>query len=135
MEPERHFRGTEFPVAAPHQHRQDRRGALFGVRRRADVQHRPILRTRPREGRQDYRAGELKRESGPRISAYAQSNLDRQGYASSTTVLRRTPICGAATSTTSPGLSHTDGLRCTPAPVGVPVQIKSPGLSVAKVLM
>src|SRR5262249_33186787 len=56
-------------------------------------------------------------------------------YASSTTVLRRTPICGAATSTTSPGLSHTEGFRCTPAPVGVPVQIKSPGVSVAKVLM
>src|SRR5260370_40717888 len=54
---------------------------------------------------------------------------------SSTTVLRNTPICGAATSTTSPGLSHTEGFRCTPAPVGVPVQIKSPGLSVANVLM
>jgi len=37
--------------------------------------------------------------------------------------------------TTSPGLSHTAGLRWTPAPVGVPVPDISPGLSVAKVLM
>src|SRR5262249_43749086 len=59
----------------------------------------------------------------------------RNCYPSSPTVLRNTPICGAATSTTSPGLSHTEGFRCTPAPVGVPVQIKSPGLSVANVLM
>src|SRR5262249_14812111 len=56
-------------------------------------------------------------------------------YVSSITGLRRTPISGTATSTTSPGLSQTGGLRCTPAPVGVPVQIRSPGLSVAKVLM
>ena len=58
-----------------------------------------------------------------------------RAQASSATVLRRVPISGTATSTTSPGLSHTDGLRCTPAPVGVPVQIRSPGLRVAKVLM
>src|SRR5262249_8034713 len=157
VDAERHFRGAEFPVAAPHQYRQDRRGDLFRVRRRADEEHRPVLRTGPLQGRQGHRAGTLKRQTcrllGPnptsarpakagthsheawRLDSRLRGNERSASYTSSTTVLRRTPICGAATSTTSPGLSHTEGFRCTPAPVGVPVQIKSPGLSVAKVLM
>ena len=56
-------------------------------------------------------------------------------YASSTTLFRSTPISGTSTSTTSPGLSHFGGLWWPPAPVGVPVQIRSPGLSVVKVEM
>ena len=44
-------------------------------------------------------------------------------------------ISGTSTSTTSPGLSHCGGVWWPPAPVGVPVQIRSPGLSVANVLM
>src|SRR5947208_797180 len=60
---------------------------------------------------------------------------DTTPQASSTTWLRSTPISGTSTSTTSPGLSHFGGLWWPPAPVGVPVQIRSPGSSVAKVEM
>ncbi len=49
MEPQRSIRRAQFPVAPPHQYRQDRRRDLFGVRRRADAQHRPILCARPRQ--------------------------------------------------------------------------------------
>ena len=44
-----------FTVAQPHQHRQDRRGDLFGLRRRADAEHRPVLCAGPRQGRQGHR--------------------------------------------------------------------------------
>jgi gentisate 1,2-dioxygenase len=59
VEPQRPVRGAELPVAASHQHRQDRRGDLLGVGRRADEEHRPVLRAGPRQGRQGHRAGEL----------------------------------------------------------------------------
>jgi len=49
--------------------------------------------------------------------------LNCRNYPSSATLLRSTPIPGASTSTTSPGLSTPRDLRWTPAPVGVPVQI------------
>ena len=56
MEPQRPVRGAELPVAPPHQYRQDRRRDLFGVRRGADAEHRPVLRPRPRQARQGHRA-------------------------------------------------------------------------------
>ena len=73
-----------------------------------------------------------------KVTQLVQAERRRRKLAAQAFVRHRiaqVPISGTATSTTSPGLSHTDGLRCTPAPVGVPVQIESPGLSVAKVLM
>src|SRR5665213_483732 len=54
-------------------------------------------------------------------------------YFSSATGLLRRPIPAASTATTSPGLSQIGGLNRTPAPVGVPVEITSPGRSVVKV--
>src|SRR5262249_51446338 len=121
---------------------QGRRGERLGRGRRADAQYRPVLRAGPREQRQGQRARALitvtRRPDFTAGSAHAPavSFAPAPGrQASSVTVLRKTPICGDSTSTTSPGLSHTGGLRCTPAPVGVPVQIRSPGLSVANVLM
>src|SRR5579864_4094093 len=55
---------------------------------------------------------------------------DGRGHASSTTVLRRLPICGHSTSMVSPGFSHTGGSTFGPFFTGVPVQITSPALSV-----
>src|SRR5437660_1755647 len=46
---------------------------------------------------------------------------------SSTIVLRRMPRLGDSTSTTSPGTSHFGGSKRAPAPVGVPVAMRSPG--------
>src|SRR6516162_4815548 len=88
---------------------------------------------RPREsGDPDHKCS----ASGPRSRFRGNERIIVDSrYVSSITGLRSTPISGTATSTTSPGLSQTGGLRCTPAPVGVPVQMRSPGLSVAKVLM
>src|SRR5207302_8819001 len=56
-------------------------------------------------------------------------------HRSSATLLRSTPISGTSTSTTSPRLSQRGGVKRAPAPVGVPVAIMSPGLSVVKVLI
>ena len=53
--------------------------------------------------------------------------------ASSTTVLRSVPMPEPSTSTTSPGLSQRGGSKRAPAPVGVPVTMRSPGVSVANV--
>src|SRR5262245_12317139 len=53
----------------------------------------------------------------------------------SATRLRSVPISGTAISTTSPGTSQRGGSKRAPAPVGVPVTIRSPGLSVVKVVM
>ena len=55
------------------------------------------------------------------------------GVYSSSTGLRRVPISGTVTSTTSPGSSHTGGSKRAPAPVGVPVKITSPASSSTKV--
>ena len=49
---------------------------------------------------------------------------------SAITGLRRVPRQSISTSTTSPGLSQTGGLRAMPTPGGVPVKIRSPGSSV-----
>ena len=64
MGPQRSVRGAELPVAAPHQYRQDRRGDLFGVRRRADAQYRPVLCAGPRQRRQGDRAGRCTKHRG-----------------------------------------------------------------------
>src|SRR5580700_8175500 len=58
------------------------------------------------------------------------SGADGRGHASSTTVLRRMPICGHSTSMVSPGFSHTGGSTFGPCFTGVPVQITSPAFSV-----
>ena len=42
-------------------------------------------------------------------------------------MLRNVPTPSISTSTTSPGLSQTGGLRAMPTPGGVPVKIRSPG--------
>ena len=95
----------------PHQHRQDRRRDLLGVRRRADAEHRPVLRAGPRQGRQGDRAGALSLAPSRRSlrPEAVRSGRFVFGFAhvSSATLLRSTPICGEETSTTSPGLSHT----------------------------
>lgn len=54
-------------------------------------------------------------------------------HPSSTTVLRSVPMPETSTSTTSPGFSHLGGSKRAPAPVGVPVEITSPGFSAAQV--
>ena len=54
-------------------------------------------------------------------------------HPSSATVLRSVPMPVTSTSTTSPGLSHFGGSKRAPAPVGVPVEITSPGFSAAQV--
>src|SRR5262249_34131600 len=53
-------------------------------------------------------------------------------FVSATTLLRSTPIFEISTSTASPGLSHSGGLRAMPTPGGVPVEITSPGTSGVK---
>src|SRR5580658_2276236 len=63
------------------------------------------------------------------------SGADGRGHASSTTVLRRMPICGHSTSMVSPGFSHTGGSTFGPFFTGVPVQITSPALSVMNVVV
>src|ERR1700722_19544184 len=63
------------------------------------------------------------------------SGADGRGHASSTTVLRRMPICGHSTSMVSPGFSHTGGSTFGPCFTGVPVQITSPALSVMNVVV
>src|SRR5437660_1906270 len=47
-----------------------------------------------------------------------------------TTGLRNSPTPSISTSTSSPGLRNTGGLRAAPTPGGVPVKIRSPGSSV-----
>ena len=54
-------------------------------------------------------------------------------HLSSATVLRSVPMPVTSTSTTSPGFSHFGGSKRAPAPIGVPVEITSPGLSAAQV--
>jgi len=54
-------------------------------------------------------------------------------HPSSATVFRSVPMPETSTSTTSPGLSHLGGSNRAPAPIGVPVEITSPGLSAAQV--
>ncbi len=49
---------------------------------------------------------------------------------SATTGFRKMPSFSISTSTRSPGLRNTGGLRAKPTPGGVPVKIKSPGASV-----
>ncbi len=57
----------------------------------------------------------------------------RPPHPSSATAFRSVPMPETSTSTTSPGLSHLGGSKRAPAPVGVPVEITSPGLSAAQV--
>lgn len=54
-------------------------------------------------------------------------------HPSSITVLRSVPMPVTSTSTTSPAFSHFGGSNRAPAPMGVPVEITSPGLSAAQV--
>ena len=54
---------------------------------------------------------------------------------SSATTLRKVPIAGQLTSTTSAGTSHFGGSKRPPAPGGVPVAMMSPGSSVVNVEM
>src|ERR1700733_11177274 len=56
-------------------------------------------------------------------------------HASSTTVLRNTPISGHSTSIVSPGFSHTGGSTFGVFFTGVPVQTTSPALSVMKLVV
>src|SRR5512145_2569876 len=56
-----------------------------------------------------------------------------QAGASSATGLESTPTPSTSTSTTSPGTSHLGGLKRAPAPLGVPVRIRSPASRVVKV--
>jgi hypothetical protein len=74
-------------------------------------------------------------EDVPYAPWWEMEDKNRRNYVSSTTLLRSTPISGTSTSTTSPGTSHFGGVWWPPAPVGVPVQIRSPGRSVVKVEM
>lgn len=54
----------------------------------------------------------------------------RADYVAAATRLRSTPSRSISTSTTSPGLRNTGGVRAMPTPGGVPVKITSPGSSV-----
>ena len=56
--------------------------------------------------------------------------LSQPSSFSATTSFRRVPSSSISTSTTSPGLSQTGGLRAIPTPGGVPVKIRSPASSV-----
>ena len=55
------------------------------------------------------------------------------GYFSDVTVLRRMPIAFDSTSTTSPGLSQSGGIKRAPAPVGVPVEVGELEVPIARV--
>ena len=56
----------------------------------------------------------------------SSSHLSERVYSSATGFLR-TPTFSISTSTTSPGLRNTGGLRVKPTPAGVPVAMTSPG--------
>src|SRR5450756_1203394 len=60
-----------------------------------------------------------------------QRHSDRSP-ASATTRLRMVPMPSMVTSMMSPGFIQTGGVRAKPTPPGVPVAIRSPGLSVVK---
>jgi len=74
VEPQRPVVVPNFLLAAPHQHRQDRRSDLLRVRRHADEEHRPVLCAGSLEGRQGHRAGALSeaQRSGANFSAGAR---------------------------------------------------------------
>src|SRR5215475_4247324 len=63
------------------------------------------------------------------------SGADGAAHASSTTLLRSTPISGLSTSIVSPGLSQTGGSDLPVFFTGVPVQMTSPALSVMKLVV
>src|SRR5579863_9156871 len=70
---------------------------------------------------------------GGRGALRIKNNQYVAAYFSSMTLLLSRPIPAASTSITSPAFNHFGGLNRTPAPVGVPVEITSPGRKVMKV--
>src|SRR5205823_1043784 len=69
------------------------------------------------------RAGEI---PARRAAVALERDLLSHRYAPTPTTFRSTPMCSTSSSITSPGRSHSGGLRPIPTPSGVPVMITSP---------
>ena len=103
------------------------RNAEIAQRRPEPVHHRFA---RP-EQRHRQRAGKIPhRRIGKTVAVHPPNRAG--GLSSSATLLASMPMPAASTSTLSPGTSHFGGSKKAPAPVGVPVEITSPGFSAVK---
>ena len=106
-------------------------GQAARMQMRAKARHHRLARTH-----QLHRQRALERAHAHRARRHStRAAIVRLTHDSATTSLRRIPISGTSTSTASPGTSQRGGSKRAPAPVGVPVTIRSPGFSAVKMVM